>query len=209
MSKSHYFVQKSPEEQLALQQDIKSKQVKECDNCGRLYVAKRKDQRYCCRDCYKQGVKKTKAEWFQKNKPRLMEKQRRTRRAQGMLSHKKRSKLIQARKYRNRIIKSGLVSLELYDFQIKPLRFESAFSFVNYPWKGFHKAQADLVKERLHELELYREDIEASDKYPLDFSEDNTGLIEELEPPQLPLKKEDAGGFLASYDIVKEPPKLL
>lgn len=206
MSKSHYFVQKPPEEQ------FEGKPVKECAYCSRLFVPKTYNQRYCSRECYKQGVKKTKAEWFQKNKPRLMEKQQRKRRANGVVPAKEYHKLHKARKYRNKIIKSGLVNLELFDMQIREKRFETAFSLVGYPAKGLNHAKVELITSKLHEYGLYQDEIEASDKYPLDFAEEYKGNMVKLEPeitpPQLPLKKEDATGFLESYDYIKMPPNL-
>lgn len=168
MSKSHYFVQKPPEEQLGF--DV----FKECPVCGKPFEGRDSKKKYCSRECYLLAQKEIKRKWYLKNKERVIAEKNDRRHARGVTPLNEYLRLYSAKKFRKRIIKRDLVGLELMTFQVlnenklHKLDMHSSRKKVN-------PAKARLIKSRLEELDLYEEQIKELNKKKLDYSKEYTG----------------------------------
>lgn len=170
-TKSHYFVQKPPEEQLG------SSEYKICGICGRMFTGAHGNRKYCSKECQQEALRRTKASWFQANKEMLNKRRYKRRHSRGQRSKEEMTKHQKARKVRNRVIMRDLMNLELYTFQVKSatklkkdhLNFQAARRKYNPP-------KCKLIKEKLQELELYTDQIKEKNSEPLDFDKQYHGV---------------------------------
>ena len=140
MSKSHYFVQKPPEEQLGFEV------FKECPICGKPFEGRDSKRKYCSKECYKQATKVNKQYWFQRNKERLYARRRELYRENPEKYYPKKKykkkkwkvQLLPEQKLSNRVlfardvlIKKELIQKELLSFQMFTLQHRREFDKIN------------------------------------------------------------------------------
>lgn len=169
MSKSHYFVQKPPEEQI-------SSNFKECVICGKPFKPYSIRSCTCSPECGKERQRNLKAKWEKDHLKERVARHKEQARERGMMDDRIYKKLRKAKKYRKRVIKQELIRLELMTFQmISPHRDKFKIDY-RHKRKGYNQEKADFIKDNLESLGLYDEQIEKSDKYHLDWSREYRGF---------------------------------
>lgn len=157
---------------------------KRCLYCNREFKPNSYNQIYCSRECYLEGVKYTKKVWYQKNRERIIKKQidyNKEKRREKFINSERKAKppnyavRSRTRFHRNLIIMQELLNLELYTFQRNSLYIKQRESVViDYRKNVRHKIRDDIVqqiKNSLHDLELYDEQIKKAEKYHVDLDD--------------------------------------
>lgn len=165
MSKSHYFV--------APQEDFEG--MIQCSYCGRYFKPKTYNNIYCSHECYEEAHRIQKAEWFQKNKQRLNEKRNERHHKKGIRPREVANIQHQQRKTRNRVIKQGLIYLELFDNQVHLNSIQDHINY-NLTRKKFHPEICEYIRGKLQELELYPDQIALTSPIDLSGEYHNSGF---------------------------------